>query len=100
MAEQESTIQSSLLDFTEAEESLIKASNTGQTAAISKARITAQLALTKEINRSSRAFIESNTKLIESQNKQSARMAYLTIALVIVGAVQAIGILIGVFWKG
>ncbi len=76
--------------FSEAEKTLVTESNTSTTAKMNQSRVASELILSKTIQRQAEAIIGSNTKLAASNEKYSARLVWLTGALVFVGLAQII----------
>jgi hypothetical protein len=77
-------------EFSDAEKVLVDESNTAVTAKMNQSRVTSELILSKTIQKQAEALIKSNTDLAASNEKYSARLVWLTGALVFVGLVQIV----------
>ncbi len=85
------------INATEDEKKLIDYSHTAITKDINHSQVISLLILTKQLKQSTENFIETSNKLAEAEDKNSQRMVTLTWALVIVGVLQALGVLISLF---
>ena len=57
-------------------------------------RVISTLLLIKQLKQSTDRTIESNKLLAEAEDRNSKKMQWLTLALIVVGGLQAIGILL------
>lgn len=84
-------------NLTSDEKKFIAYSNTATTADMNHSTVLAELFLTKQINLSTNAIINSNKLLAEAENENSKRMQKLTWALVIVGFLQVIATIVNLY---
>jgi hypothetical protein len=79
-------------ELTDDEKVFLDYSNTSTTKVNHHTSAISTLLLTKQLQKSTEAVIESNRKLAEAEDKNSKKMLWLTWALIGVGTLQAIAI--------